>query len=53
MTEQQPRVLLIDDEEDLCTLMQISLSRLGVQTDCAYTYNVPNNCYNNNIMMPA
>lgn len=36
MTEQQPRVLLIDDEEDLCTLMQISLSRLGVQTDCAY-----------------
>ena len=34
--EQQPLVLLVDDEEDLCTLMQISLSRMGIQTHIAY-----------------
>ncbi|MDQ8943219.1 sigma-54-dependent transcriptional regulator [Acinetobacter soli] len=36
MTILQPRVLLIDDEEDLCSLMQISMSRMGIHTDCAY-----------------
>ncbi|CAB1219432.1 Transcriptional regulatory protein ZraR [Acinetobacter bouvetii] len=34
--EQQPLVLLVDDEEDLCTLMQMSLSRLGIKTHIAH-----------------
>jgi len=34
--EQQPLVLLVDDEEDLCTLMQMSLSRIGIKTHIAY-----------------
>ncbi|MGD9698090.1 MULTISPECIES: sigma-54 dependent transcriptional regulator [unclassified Acinetobacter] len=36
MVEQQPLVLLVDDEEDLCTLMQMSLSRIGIKTHIAY-----------------
>lgn len=32
----KPIVLLVDDEEDLCTLMSISLTRMGVQTYIAY-----------------
>lgn len=31
-----PVVLLVDDEEDLCTLMSLTLARLGIQTQCAY-----------------
>ena len=34
--EQQPLVLLVDDEEDLCTLMQMSLLRLGIRTHIAH-----------------
>jgi two-component system, NtrC family, response regulator PilR len=34
--EQQPLVLLVDDEEDLCTLMQMTLSRIGIQTHIAH-----------------
>lgn len=34
--ERQPLVLLVDDEEDLCTLMQMSLSRMGIKTHIAY-----------------
>lgn len=34
--ERQPLVLLVDDEEDLCMLMQMSLSRLGIKTHIAY-----------------
>ena len=34
--ERQPIVLLVDDEEDLCTLMQMSLSRMGIKTHIAY-----------------
>ena len=34
--EQQPLVLLVDDEEDLCILMQMTLSRLGIQTHVAH-----------------
>lgn len=30
--DSQPLVLLVDDEEDLCMLMQMSLSRMGVKT---------------------
>ncbi|MGK3626921.1 hypothetical protein ACSLGU_24820, partial [Acinetobacter sp. A11] len=29
MAEQQPLVLLVDDEEDLCLLMQMTLARMG------------------------
>ncbi|WP_445346573.1 sigma-54-dependent transcriptional regulator [Acinetobacter bohemicus] len=36
MVERQPLVLLVDDEEDLCTLMQMSLSRIGIKTHIAY-----------------
>lgn len=36
MTEQQPLVLLVDDEEDLCLLMQMSLARIGIKTHLAY-----------------
>lgn len=34
--DSQPLVLLVDDEEDLCTLMQMSLSRMGVKTHVAH-----------------
>ncbi|WP_180000941.1 MULTISPECIES: DNA-binding response regulator [unclassified Acinetobacter] len=34
--EQQPLVLLVDDEEDLCTLMQMSLLRMGIRTHIAH-----------------
>ena len=34
--ERQPLVLLVDDEEDLCMLMQMSLSRIGIKTHIAY-----------------
>ncbi len=34
--DSQPLVLLVDDEEDLCTLMQMSLSRMGVNTHIAH-----------------
>ena len=36
MTKQQPLVLLVDDETDLCMLMQMSLSRLGIKTHIAH-----------------
>lgn len=32
----QPLVLLVDDEEDLCTLMQMSLMRMGIRTHIAH-----------------
>lgn len=34
--DSQPLVLLVDDEEDLCMLMQMSLSRMGVKTHVAH-----------------
>ena len=34
--ERQPLVLIVDDEEDLCTLMQMTLSRMGIKTHIAY-----------------
>lgn len=36
MAEQQPLVLLVDDEEDLCLLMQMTLARRGIKTHLAY-----------------
>lgn len=36
MAKQQPLVLLVDDEVDLCMLMQMSLSRLGIKTHMAH-----------------
>lgn len=36
MPQAQPLVLLVDDEEDLCLLMQMTLNRMGVQTHVAY-----------------
>lgn len=34
--DKKPLVLLVDDEEDLCMLMQMSLNRLGIETHVAY-----------------
>lgn len=34
--QQQPLVLVVDDEEDLCTLMQMTLSRMGIKTHIAH-----------------
>jgi len=31
-----PLALVVDDEEDLCTLMQLTLDRMGVDSLCAY-----------------
>ncbi|MHA3893438.1 sigma-54-dependent transcriptional regulator [Acinetobacter sp. GXMZU3951] len=36
MVAKQPLVLFVDDEEDLCTLMQMMLSRMGIETHVAY-----------------
>lgn len=36
MTKQQPLVLLVDDEPDLCMLMQMTLSRIGIKTHMAH-----------------
>ena len=36
MADQQPLVLLVDDEEDLCLLMQMTLARMGIKTHLAY-----------------
>ena len=32
MTNQQALILLVDDEEDLCTLMQMSLAKINIRT---------------------
>ena len=42
--ERQPLVLLVDDEEDLCTLMQMSLSRMGIKTHIAYRLEQAKKC---------
>ena len=34
--KQQPLVLLVDDEPDLCMLMQMTLSRIGIKTHMAH-----------------
>lgn len=36
MTTKQSLVLLVDDEPDLCTLMQMTLSRMGIKTHIAH-----------------
>lgn len=36
MSKQQPLVLLVDDEPDLCMLMQMTLSRIGIKTHMAH-----------------
>lgn len=36
MATRQPLVLLVDDEQDLCMLMQMSLSRMGIKTHMAH-----------------
>lgn len=36
MLKQQPLVLLVDDEPDLCMLMQMTLSRIGIKTHMAH-----------------
>lgn len=36
MAEQQPLILLVDDEVDLCILLQMTLSRMGVKTHIAH-----------------
>lgn len=34
---QQPLILIVDDEEDICLLMQMTLKKMGIQSDVAYT----------------
>ncbi|TCB52011.1 sigma-54-dependent Fis family transcriptional regulator [Acinetobacter sp. ANC 4779] len=46
--ERQPLVLLVDDEEDLCTLMQMSLSRMGIKTHIAYRLEQAKKCLSEN-----
>ncbi len=36
MTNQQALILLVDDEEDLCTLMQMSLAKINIRTHIAH-----------------
>ncbi|WP_171255368.1 sigma-54 dependent transcriptional regulator [Acinetobacter sp. SFB] len=48
MLERQPFVLLVDDEEDLCTLMQMSLSRMGIKTHIAYRLEQAKKCLSEN-----
>lgn len=36
MSTQSPYVLLVDDEEDLCLLMKMTLKRMGILCDTAY-----------------
>ncbi len=36
MAKKQPLVLLVDDEPDLCMLMQMTLSRMGIKTHMAH-----------------
>ena len=36
MATKQPLVLLVDDEQDLCTLMQMTLARMGIKTHMAH-----------------
>jgi two-component system response regulator PilR (NtrC family) len=35
--EEQPRVLVIDDEEDIRELLDMTLARMGLLADCAGT----------------
>lgn len=46
--ERQPLVLLVDDEEDLCTLMQMSLSRMGIKTHIAHRLEQAKKCLSEN-----
>ncbi|RKG33515.1 sigma-54-dependent transcriptional regulator [Acinetobacter tianfuensis] len=48
MAEQQPLVLLVDDEEDLCMLMQMSLSRMGIKTHVAHRLSEARKCLSEN-----
>lgn len=42
--QQQPLVLVVDDEEDLCTLMQMTLSRMGIKTHIAHRVEQAKKC---------
>lgn len=42
--EKRPLVLLVDDEEDLCLLMQMSLSRIGIDTHSAHSLGEAKKC---------
>ena len=35
--EERPRVLVIDDEEDIRELLDLTLMRMGLSADCAAT----------------
>ena len=34
--QSNPTALIVDDEVDLCRLMQITLTKMGIQSDVAY-----------------
>ena len=53
MATKQPLVLLVDDEEDLCLLMQMTLARMGIKTHLAYRVEQAKNSLLNFSMMPV
>lgn len=53
MTNQQALILLVDDEEDLCTLMQMSLAKINIRTHIAHGLEQAKNFFSNMLMMPA
>mgnify|MGYP000210966306 CR=1 FL=1 len=44
IVEKRPLVLLVDDEEDLCLLMQMSLARMGIDTHSAHCLSEAKKC---------
>ena len=46
MSETSPIALIVDDEADLCRLMQITLTKMGVKSDVAYNLEMAITHYN-------
>ncbi len=42
------RALIVDDEADLCRLIQITLTKMGIKSDVAYTLNTAYQCLTDN-----
>ncbi|WP_367103917.1 sigma-54-dependent transcriptional regulator [uncultured Psychrobacter sp.] len=40
--------LIVDDEVDLCRLMQITLTKMGIKSDVAYSLSEAQSCWDNN-----
>lgn len=42
--QSNPTALIVDDEVDLCRLMQITLTKMGIQSDVAYDIQTAKDC---------